>query len=337
MDHKINQLPQGDCYLDLHLHIDGAITPKIAIALAKIEGVSLPTTDEDELVKYLEAPKDGKNLVDYLKAFDLPVSLMQSQEAIKEAVYLVQEKLKSQGIIYAELRFAPQLHTKHGLTQKEVVEAAIEGLHRSNLKSNLILCCMRFENNKTENLETEKIAKEFLNCGVVAMDLAGPEADNPVENYTEIFEQAKKDGIPFTIHAGEARGAESVKKAVELGASRIGHGVRSVEDISVVKLLAQRKIPLELCPTSNLDTKVFDALSEYPIEQLIADGVIVTINSDNPVVSATNQKNEIKKIRNQFHFNTSQMKDLLLNGAEVSFADDKTKEFIRTEISKVYA
>lgn len=207
----------NDCYVDLHLHIDGAVSPATAIAVAKMEGIALPTMDEKELLSYLEVPEGSKDLVDYLKTFDLPVSLMQSRTAISEVTYRVQEDLRAQGVIYAELRFAPQLHTRRGLTQGDVVQAALEGLERSPLKSNLILCCMRFADNQAANLETVRVAEEFLNKGVVGLDIAGSEADGPIENYADIFKKAKESGIPFTIHAGEAAGADSVRKAVEMG------------------------------------------------------------------------------------------------------------------------
>ena len=227
-------------YVELHLHLDGAITPDIAKDLAALQKIKLPYKDERELEKALMVSKDCRSLNEFLECFKLPCSLLQTKEGIARAVYLVQENIKRQGVVYAEIRFAPQLHMDKGLTMREVVESALDGLKKSDLKCNLILCCMRMADNKEQNLETVKLAKEYLineesseDYGVVALDLAGAEALYKTEQFIDVFKLANELNVPFTIHAGEADGAESVKKAVEFGAKRIGHGVRSVENLAL--------------------------------------------------------------------------------------------------------
>lgn len=212
-------------YIELHLHLDGAITPDIAKDLAALQKIKLPYKDERELEKALMVSKDCRSLNEFLECFKLPCSLLQTKEGIARAVYLVQENIKRQDVVYAEIRFAPQLHMDKGLTMREVIESALDGLKKSDLKCNLILCCMRMADNREQNLETVKLAKEYLineesnkDYGVVALDLAGAEALYKTEQFIDVFKLANELNVPFTIHAGEADGAESVKKAVEFGA-----------------------------------------------------------------------------------------------------------------------
>ena len=226
-------------FIDLHLHLDGAITVDIAKKLASLQKIKLPTNDDKKLEALLTVKEDCRNLDDFLNCFGLPVSLLQTYEGIREAVKLVADNIQKQGVIYAEFRFAPQLFTKKGMSQKEVIEAALEGIKLTSLKVNLILCFFRQGNNHAENLETLELAKKYLKKdeGVVALDIAGSEKLFPNPNFKDLFVKAKDYGIPFTIHAGEALGAESVRQAIEFGASRIGHGVRAYEDPEVVQLL----------------------------------------------------------------------------------------------------
>lgn len=193
--------PEG--YIDLHLHLDGAITLEIAKELAALQNVELQVQD-NELHARLAVPPECESMNDFLKCFDFPLTLLQTKEGISEAVYQVLENIRRQNVIYAEIRFAPQLHTQNGLSQDDAVQAAIEGLGRSGLSANLILCCMRGTDTREANLETVELARRYLveNGGIVAIDLAGAEALYPTEDYRGIFELAAGYGIPFTIHAG---------------------------------------------------------------------------------------------------------------------------------------
>ena len=313
------------CAIDLHLHLDGSVSLKSARELSKIEGVFLPSSDE-ELEKLLSVGKNCRDLNEYLEKFTLPVSLLQSEKSLEKCAFNLCRELFEQGFIYAEIRFAPQLHLQKGLTQKQVVESVLKGVKESGFKANVILCAMRSgEDNSRENLETASLVKQFLNKGVCALDLAGAESLFPNEKYSYLFEKAREYNIPFTIHSGEALGAESVEKALEFGAKRIGHGVRSVESEKTLQILKDKKIPLEICPTSNLNTKMFNNYSEIPLEKLIDSGVIVTVNSDNMTVSGTNARKDMQHLIESHNLSKEQVRGLILNSVSASFLSKEEK------------
>lgn len=320
-------------YIDLHLHLDGSLSVPIARKLAELQNISLPQ-DDAELERLLKCPENCQDLNDYLKCFDLPLTLLQTTEGISEAVYLLQEELQEQGLIYAEIRFAPQLHCDRGLIQTEVVKAAIEGLNRSSFHANLILCCMRGDDNKEENMETVRIARKALKKGVVGIDLAGAEGLFPTRDFSEIFELACEINVPFTIHAGEADGPKSVKRAIEFGAKRIGHGVRSYEDPILMDMLSDQEITLELCPKSNLDTCIFPSLKDYPIKQYLEYGIPVTVNTDNMEVSDTTVEKEMQSLIDTFGLTDKQVYQLEMNAVNASFADEKLKKELRKTLKE---
>lgn len=312
--------------IDLHLHLDGSLTPSIVTKLAALQGITLPVSGQEELKKLLSVPKECTSLNGYLKCFDLPLSLLQTRKALSLSVSLLLEHLSYLSYEYCELRFAPQLHTKQGLSQKEVVEAALSGLKEyktknadSSLNAVFILCMMRGTSNQNENFETIEVAREFLGKGVVALDLAGAEGLFPTKKYAKEFETAREYGIPFTIHAGEADGAESVRTAILFGAKRIGHGIRAREDKEVMKLLKEKKIPLELCPSSNLQTKAVDSIKNYPLKEFLDYGIVVTINSDNLMVSDTNVEKELELIQKEFGLSEDEMKQIRDNSRNARF------------------
>ena len=317
------------CAVELHLHLDGSVSVKSARDLAEIEGISLPKSDE-ELFNLLSVGDDCRDLNEYLEKFALPVSLLQSEKSLEKCAYNICRELLEEGFIYAEIRFAPQLHLQKGLTQKQVVEAVLRGVKNSGFKANVILCAMRSgEDNSLKNLETADLVKEFLNKGVCALDLAGAEALFPNEKYSYLFERAREYNVPFTIHSGEALGAESVEKAVEFGAKRLGHGVRSIESEKTLKILEEKKIPLELCPTSNLNTNIFKDYGDFPLEKLLASGIKVTVNSDNMTVSRTNARKEMQHLIETHNLSKEQVKALLLNSVDASFLSEKEKNDLR--------
>lgn len=295
--------------VDLHLHVDGSLTPADVLELASLGGVTLPTYDLAELRDMLEVPKHGLSLKAYLDRFRLPLAVMQTRETIALSVERLVRRLNAAGLIYAELRFAPQQHTACGLTQAEVVAAAVRGLNsalshvtnecppleKHGIKAQLILCCMRGHGNEEANKETVRLAARWLGRGVCAADLAGAEADFPTAEYAGLCAYMRELGVPFTFHAGEAAGSESVMLALDYGASRIGHGIRCHNDSAAKSRLSEMGIPLEICPTSNLDTRALPGVArfaDYPIQDFIHDGVSLTINTDNMAVSATTLADE---------------------------------------------
>lgn len=302
-------------FIDLHVHLDGSLSFDMARELANIQGMEIKS--EKELKKLMVAPKDCRDLNDYLTKFDYPLKLLQTEKAITYSVYELLKIQKLQGLVYSEIRFAPQLHTRKGLSQEQIVAAALRGTQ--GFSCGLILCCMRGANNQAMNLETLEAAEKYMGKGVVALDLAGAEALFPTENFEELFRKAGKKGIPFTIHAGEAAGPESIWKALEFGASRIGHGVRCLEDKVLVQRLAQDQIPLELCPTSNMNTKVFDNITRYPIMRFLDEGIKVTINTDNMTVSNTTLRKEFQLLADTFRLNKTEIERLMKNAAESIF------------------
>ncbi len=320
--------------IDLHLHLDGSLSPKTVRKLAGMQGIPIPEK-ESELLSLLKVDASCRDLNEYLAKFDFPLSLLQTEEAIYEAVFSLAETLSDQGLFYAEIRFAPQLHVKKGLSQKEVIEAAICGLHKSAFHAGLILCTMRGEDNAKANLETVHLAKEYLGKGVCAMDIAGAEALFPTGNFEHLFKEANAADIPFTIHAGEAVGPESVYKALAFGAKRIGHGVRSMEDARLVEKLAKEKIPLELCPTSNLNTNIFDTLADYPIRAFLQAGVPVTVNTDNMTVSDVTLKTEFQRLTDTFSLSHEELYTLMQNAADAAFAPPDVKEWLYASIKNI--
>ena len=325
-----------DCLIDLHLHLDGSVSPKSARELAEMQGIPVPESDV-ELTERLSVGPNCRSLDDYLSRFVFPLSLLQTEKAISTAAANLERELQAQGLIYAEIRFAPQLCCKKGLTQEEVLLAAIDGMNRCDLRSNLILCCMRGDDNEAENMETVELAGKYFGKGVCAVDLAGSEASFRTENFRKLFVRAKELGLHITIHAGEAGGPENIRKALELGAERIGHGVHCLEEDTLVSELAERKTPLELCPTSNLDTKIFASYKEYPLLVLKNRGIRVTLNTDNMSASGTNLRREFEALTEAFGLTEQDVRELLLNSADAAFCDEETKAVLKEEIIHAFS
>jgi len=323
---EINMDQSKENYIDLHTHLDGSITPKIAEQLAAIQGTPLPF-DRAELERRLRVPADCTDLETFLSCFALPVSLLQTYESLREAARLVAEDMKSQSIIYAEIRYAPRLHTVRGMSQEDAVKAVLEGIGQSGLAANVILCCMRMPGNDLENRETVELAGKYLveDGGVVALDLAGAEAPFPLANYRELFGRARALGIPVTIHAGEAAGADNVRRAIELGAKRIGHGVRIYENPAVMELVKEKGIVLEMCPTSNRQTCAVPDMHHYPLMAYLDQGIKVTLNTDDPAIEGTDIRQEYRYMEAQFGLTAAQRKILLANAVEGAFTADRVK------------
>ena len=323
--------------IDLHLHLDGSLSTDTILYLAKAGGVSLPAEDAAGLKPYIMAPDCCGDLDSYLKRFEAPLLVLQSSFALDYAVADLVTRLDADHMRYAEIRFAPQLHTRRGLKQEEVVEAALRGLERGlsqckHLRAQLILCCMRGEGNEQENEKTVRLAKQYRSIGVAAVDLAGAEGLYKTEKYKSLFALASELGVPFTIHAGEADGPQSVRAAVEFGARRIGHGVRICEDESVMELVIDQGIALELCPTSNLQTGAVMGIRNYPIRKFLNAGVIATVNTDNMTVSDTTVKKELALLRKGLSLTVEEEKMLLLNAVYASFLPEEEKQTLSEQI-----
>ena len=314
-----------NCLIDLHLHLDGSISVQMARRLAALDGRVL-SEDDAALGKRLVVTADCRDLNEYLAKFDFTAELLETREQLSECMYLLQDELAELGYLYAEIRFAPQRHGARGLTQREAVEAVLEGLGRSCFEAGVILCCMRGDDTREANLETVRLAAEYLGQGVVALDLAGAEALFPTADYADVFALARELGVPFTIHAGEADGPESVYAALGFGAQRIGHGIRAIEDDALVERLAREGIALEMCPTSELQTSAIDDYAKFPLMSLLERGVCVTVNSDNMGVSVTDVRRELLLLAGIFGLTNDDIHLLLVNAARSAFASDALKE-----------
>lgn len=317
--------------IDLHLHLDGSLSPELVEDLARAQGLDFPGGKEA-----LSAPTDCQSLNEYLRCFDLPVNVLQSGDALERAAFDLGRRLAAQGLIYAEVRFAPQLHTRRGLTQYQAAEAVVRGLELAcresgGFSAQTILCCMR-GGGEEENLLTLRTAQKLLGNGVCAVDLAGAEALYPTWQYKELFRQAAKWGLPFTIHAGEADGPQSVWDALSFGAARIGHGVRCVEDPRLVETLAERQIPLELCFTSNLQTKAVRSKEEFPLRRLLARGIPVTLNTDNMTVSGVTLAGEYRLLES-IGLTGEEKRRLLQNAAKAAFLPEAEKQRLLSLLS----
>lgn len=316
--------------IDLHVHLDGSLTVDTVKKLAHMQKIDLHQQSDAQLSEKLKAPKDCHDLNQYLERFEFPLMLMQTGAALEESCYSVLKEQHRQGLCYTELRFAPQLHIRGNLTQQEAVSWVLKGKQQAEndfgICCGIILCCMRGASNEEQNIETLKTAQQFLGNGVVAVDLAGAEKLFPTAGYADLFQTARQMGLPFTIHAGEADGPESIWKAVEYGAARIGHGIRAVEDPALMKELACLKIPLEICPTSNLNTKVVDRITDYPLREFMNYHVVITVNTDNMTVSDTSVLHELALLSDAFQVPEAAVYQFLLNAAQSIFAPDYVKK-----------
>lgn len=326
--------------VDLHLHLDGSLDPDDMENMAKLSGITLPTHDNEQLRELMTVSPDCTNLGEYLEKFELPLMVLQTSQCLEYAVYKLLKTVSEEGLCYVEIRFAPQLHTRNSLTQEKAVYAAVKGLKKGikdfGIAAQLILCCMRGDTNFSENMETVRVASQFLGRGVCAVDLAGNEAVYPTSSFETIFLEARKLNLPIIIHAGEADGSQSIRKALEFGAVRIGHGIRAAQDDELMKILARKKIILEICFSSNLQTRTVEDVSNYPIRLFIERGMKITVNTDNVTVSGTSLKKEYHLLKNQFGFSVETLKMLAQNGADGAFLPPDKKYEIKEQIERQF-
>lgn len=327
--------------IDIHLHLDGSLPFDTAQKLSKLH--HFPALNDDQLHQKLSVSKDCHDLNEYLEKFAFPLKLMQTKTDLEMIVFDLLRDLRKQGFIYVEIRFAPQLHTQKDLTQEDAVKACDIGYKnflnwqdalndgQADLHANFILCCMRKHDNEKKNMETVLLAKKMLKTShVVGIDLAGAETPElAIENFKPLFDTAKRLGVPYTIHAGEAMGPESIYEALSLGTKRIGHGIRCTEDSKLVQELIKDQITLECCATSNMNTKVFDQLETYPVRDLLQENVRVTLNTDNMTVSNTTLPKEYKKLEEKTGLSKDEEKQMLKNSIAACFASPQEKERLK--------
>jgi adenosine deaminase len=265
---------------------------------------------------------------------------MQTEEQLRLVVSDMFQQLKADNVIYAEIRFAPLLHLQNGLRAEQVVQAVLESTgaasRETGIEAGIIVCTLRHFTVE-QSLETAQLAQKFRNEGVVAIDIAGDEAGFPLAPHRAAFEYAVRQAIPRTCHAGEASGAESVWETLRLlEPSRIGHGVRSIEDPALVEHLKQHKIHLEVCPTSNIQTDIYASYSEHPVQRLYDSGIELGINTDARTITNITLTQEYEKLERHFGWAKKELLNCNLNAVRAAFAPDKTKQRIVDKLTKAY-
>lgn len=311
--------------IELHLHLDGSVRPE-TIAELKQESVK-------DIKKEMQVASDCKNLKEYLTKFTLPLEYMQTEKNIKRISKELVEDLEKDNVIYAEIRFAPQLHTKKGLSLEQIVDAVLEGVNSNkNIKINLILCLMRGDSLE-KNEEVLKVAKKYLGRGVCAVDLAGSEKEYPNYLYKDLFKKAEELSIPYTIHAGEALGKESVYLALEMNATRIGHGIHLEDDEDLIEKLKRNNILLEICPTSNVQTQAITTINKHPIYNFYQKGLPISINTDNRTVSNTTLTKEYQILAETFPFTIEDFIRINKIAIEHSFLTEEEKQELKKNLN----
>ncbi|WML57884.1 adenosine deaminase [Neobacillus sp. PS2-9] len=322
--------------IELHCHLDGSLRAETIIDIAKREDISLPTLDRDEIQQELIAPLDCESLDEYLKRFALPNLVMQSQENLKRITFELFEDAAKENVKYMEVRFAPLLHTAQGLSVEEIIQSVIDGMREAekqfDINGNIILSCMRTMSAESAFEVVEK-GKPFLGKGVVAIDLCASEEEGFCGDFVEPIALAREYGYRVTIHAGETGVGKNVLEAVEmLGAERIGHGVFIKDCAEAYDVVKEKQVVLEMCPTSNVQTKAVNQYSDHPIYDFHKDGIKVTVNTDNRTVSDTTMAKECTIVFDEFDMNEEDYKKIYLDSVEACFADEKTKLKLRKYI-----
>lgn len=324
----IRQLPKAE----LHCHLDGFVRPQTVIELASEQGVTLPTTDLAELSNLMTCPMDCPDLPTYLKCFDIVLKVMQHPYAITRIFYEACEDAVKDGILYIELRFAPALHTEKGLSYSQILQAAIDGCimaeKRLPITPRIICCGMRQMPNEI-NQKIAEICWRFRHRFVVGYDLAGPEYGFPPDKHVAAFRTIRRKGLSVTIHAGEAFGAKSVELALACSAQRIGHGTHITEDKKVQQEILDRRITLEMCVSSNLQTKAITKFEDHPIKQFFDMGIRTVPCTDNPTVSGITLTDEYYLIQEKFGFSVADLIKMMDYGFRGSFLPETIKKRLR--------
>ena len=338
----------------LHDHLDGGLRPQTIIDIAKEIGHELPSYDAVELAEWFRASCDSGSLVRYLETFAHTVAVMQRREDIVRVARECAVDLARDGVVYAEVRMAPELLTEKGLTLSAAIEAILEGFSAgekeaktegNTIRVTLLLCGMR-QNQLSQ--EVAELAVKYRERGVVGFDIAGPEDGFPPSDQLDTFEYLRRENAHFTIHAGEAYGLPSIWEAIQLcGAERLGHGVRIIDDIDLNhtpprlgKLAAyvrDRRIPLEMCPSSNIQTGAAANFADHPIGDLAKLRFRVTVNTDNRLMSATSMSREMSELVTAFNWSFLDLQRVTINALKSSFIPfEERLAIIETVVKPAY-
>ena len=317
----------------LHDHLDGGLRASTIVELADETGYGdLPTTGPEQLAAWMQRGANRKDLTLYLETFAHTVGVMQASDSIMRVARECAEDLAADGVVYAEVRFAPELHTERGLALDDAIEAVLEGFDQGSAGTGLtiraICTAMRHLH---QSVEVAEAAVRWRDRGVVAFDIAGPEDGYPPDDHLEAFQYCQRENFHVTIHAGEAYGPRSIWKALQFcGAERLGHGIRIVEDIvtnadgdrtlgRLAHYIRDRRIPLEVCPTSNVNTGVVASVADHPIDTLVQLRYRVTVNTDNRLMSDVSMTSEMATLADAFGYDWARLRWLTVNAMKSSF------------------
>ena len=330
----IEKLPKTD----LHVHLDGSLRLTTILELAEKARIELPATSEDGLRKAMNLGQNCGSLVEYLKAFDVTLKVMQDAESLTRIAYELAEDCAKENVRYMEVRYSPMLHTRRGLKLTTVVEAVLEGLRAAQdafgIESNVILCGIRNVSPES-SLEMAELCVAYKNRGVVGFDLAGAEYDHPAKHHRAAFQLVRDNNINVTIHAGEAYGPESIHQAIHVcGAHRIGHGCRLREDGDLLHYVNDHRISLECCPSSNVQTGAIRDLASHPIKLYKNLGLRVTVNTDNRLVTDTTVSKELLLCHKVMGFTMTDLKQVIMSGFKSAFLPFHVKQQYVRRISE---
>jgi adenosine deaminase len=308
---------------DLHVHLDGSMRLETVLDLARQQGEQLPASDVAGLRAAMHIGENTGSLVAYLEAFAVTLKVLQTQEALYRATYELAEDASRENVRYMEVRYSPMLHTKKGLRLTQVVETVLKASHDAELEygisTRLILCGIR-NISPEHSLEMAELVVAYKNRGVVGFDLAGAEYDYPPKDHAQAFSLVRKNNINVTIHAGEAYGPESVAQALHIcGAHRIGHGCRLREDGDLLHYVVDHRIPLECCPSSNVQTGAVSSLQSHPIRLYYNLGARVAVNTDNRLITDTTVSQELHHLHTHMGFGLEDIKQVIMNGFKSAF------------------
>jgi adenosine deaminase len=330
----IERLPKTD----LHVHLDGSLRLSTILELAERQRVELPARDEDGLRKAMHLGENCGSLVEYLKAFDVTLRVMQNAESLTRIAYELAEDAARESVRYMEVRYAPMLHTRRGLKLTSVVEAVLEGLRAAQdkygIESNVIICGIRNVSPES-SLEMAELAVAYKGRGVVGYDLAGAEYDHPAKHHKSAFQLVRDNNINVTIHAGEAYGPESIAQAIHVcGAHRIGHGCRLRENGDLLHYVNDHRITLECCPSSNVQTGAIRDLPSHPLKLYYDLGLRVTVNTDNRLVTDTTVSKELWLCHTQMGLTLKDLKQIILSGFKSAFLPFHVKQQYLRKVSE---
>lgn len=333
---RLKALPK----FDLHVHLDGSMRPETVSELAEALPGGRRLPDRLDLGQALYPP-ERCNLEEYLRAFAVTLAVLQDEDSLARAAYELCEDAAAEGVIYMEIRFAPLLHLRAGLSGEQVVEAVLAGTAQAGedyaIRTGLILCGMKQEPPERSE-ETARLAAGYRDEGIVGFDLAGPERGFPPSRHRRAIEIARASGVHVTIHAGEGCCPDQIGEALDLGAQRIGHGVYLSKDAATQARVVRERIPLEVCPTSNLQISgVMDSYAAHPLKGYLDLGIPVTINTDNRLMSRIDVTHEFDAVIRAFDLSDGTVETLLRNSARAAFAPDPVKARLEERVAEAFS